>query len=312
MRAAQVLTLSAADGVPLSARLHEPAAAATPARGSVLIAGALGVRQSHYTPFADWLAGRGWRVMTFDLRGIGDSRAVAHRRTLRGVDADMLTWARQDFAAAVQALADRDAAGCVHLVGHSLGLHHAAMTTAPAQDRLALALGVASGAGYWRDWAPPSRRRAPLMLHLAVPVLAPLLGWFPGQRLGMVGDLPGPAVRQWARWCRHPDFAWGCEPSEVRPALERARFPVVAMSFTDDEAMTEHCTRRLLQAMPNAASQLVRVSPAEVGLPRIGHLGAFRPAGRELLWTLLASLLERGPGLVVNGASASPRSRSID
>lgn len=287
------LTLTAADGTALGARLYEPEAGALSVRGSVLIAGGLGVPQSFYTAFAVWLAARGWRVMTFDLRGMGASRSPVHRRSLRGLKVDMLTWARQDFAAAVEALSDLDAAGRVHLVGHSLGLHHAVMTTPQAQQRVAMALGVASGAGYWRDWAKPSRRLAPLMLHLAVPLLTPVLGWFPGRRLGMVGDLPGPAVMQWSRWCRHPEFAWGAEPAEVLPALEAARFPVVAISFTDDEAMTELCTRKLLAALRSAPSRLVRVAPGQVGLSRIGHLGAFRSAGRESLWPMMEALLQQ-------------------
>jgi predicted alpha/beta hydrolase len=95
------------------------------------------------------------------------------------------------------------------------------------------------------------------MLHLAAPVLTPLLGYFPGKALRMVGDLPAPAMRQWTRWCRHPGFAWGAEPDLVMPALQSARFRIEAFSFTDDDAMTEGCTRKLLAAMPNAALSAV-------------------------------------------------------
>jgi predicted alpha/beta hydrolase len=261
------------------------------ARGPVLVAGGLGIPQRFYAPFATWLAARGYRVMTFDLRGMGLSRPPGVR-SLRGLDADMLTWARQDFSAAVCALSDRCGGQPIALLGHSLGMHHAAMTEADTQARLRVAVCVAAGAGYWRDWAAPSRRVAPLMLHLAGPLLTPLLGYFPGRRLRMVGDLPGPAARQWMRWCRHPEFAWGAEPELLRDSLRSARFPIQAFSFTDDDAMTEACTRKLLAAMPHAPAVVHVLSPGDVGMQNIGHVGAFRPAAEALLWPRMARALD--------------------
>jgi predicted alpha/beta hydrolase len=133
------------------------------------------------------------------------------------------------------------------------------------------------------------------MLHLAAPLLLPLFGYFPGKRLRMVADLPAPAMRQWSRWCRHPGFAWGAEPDRVGPSLRAAQFPVTAFSFTDDEAMTETCTRKLLAAFSSSPSRLIRLAPEEVGLKHIGHLGAFKTAGTEPLWTRIAAAIDNAP-----------------
>ena len=282
------VVLTASDGTPLQASMFEPPGRA---HSQVLVAGGLGIAQRFYAPFAAWLASRGHRVMTFDLRGMGLSRRPEHVRSLRGLDADMLTWARLDFAAAVQSLADRGGGEPIALVGHSLGLHHAAMTDAATQRKLRVAVAVAAGSGYWRDWAPPSRWKAPLMLHIAAPLLTPLLGYFPGRALRMVADLPGPAARQWIRWCRHPEFAWGAQPDLVGPSLQSARFNIQAFSFTDDAAMTELCTRKLLAALPNAPAVLQVLSPAEVGMRAIGHVGAFRRSAEPSLWPRLEQAL---------------------
>ena len=270
------------DATPLAGTLYRPAGKPVAA---VLIAGALGVSQRFYAPFAHWLAGRGHRVMTFDLRGIGASRQPQHRDSLRGLDADMLTWARQDFAAAVRHLAGLHDGQSVAVVGHSLGFHHAGMTDARTQGMISRVIAVASGSGYWRDWAKPSRRLAPVMFYLAGPIATALFGYFPGKRLRMVGDLPAGVMRQWTRWCCHPEFAWGAEPELVRPSLQSARFSITAFSFTDDEAMTETCTRKLLAAFSNASFVLERVAPDEVGMNAIGHMGAFKPSGATTLWT---------------------------
>ncbi len=81
-----------------------------------------------------------------------------------------------------------------------------------------LELHAADGSGYWRDWSAPSRRLAPLMRHLAAPVLTPVLGYSPGKALRMVGDLPGPAVRQWTRW---PSAMWARFAPQQRSSCGR-------------------------------------------------------------------------------------------
>jgi predicted alpha/beta hydrolase len=281
------LVLDLGAGQACQAMLFEPPA---PSRGAVLLAGGLGIPQRFYAPFAAWLAGRGHLVMSFDPRGVGVSRGAGQGPALRGLDVDLLAWARRDFAAAVHTLCRQAGQAQIALLGHSLGMHHAAMTDAATQARLQTVVSVAAGAGYWRDWAAPSRRLAPLMLHLAGPLLTPLLGYFPGRALRMVADLPAPVMRQWSRWCRHPGFAWGCEPALVLPSLHSARFSIAAFSFTDDEAMTEACTRQLLAALPNTTSTLRVLAPAELGLRAIGHVGAFR-RDAAALWPLLAQPL---------------------
>lgn len=274
----------AADGTPLAGALFEPTGQP---RGAVLIAGALGVNQSFYAAFATWLARRGHLVMTFDLRGMGASRLPQHAHSLRGLDIDMLGWARLDFAAAVHHMAALNGGAQIAVIGHSLGMHHAAMTDALTQKQISKVVSVAAGAGYWRDWVPRARRSAPLMLHLAGLLLTPLFGYFPGKRLGMVGDLPAPVMRQWSNWCKHPEFAWGLEPDKVLPSLQSARFAITAFSFTDDDAISLVCIQKLLAVLPNSPSKLQVVSPSDVGLTKIGHVGAFRPAGEAALWPML-------------------------
>jgi predicted alpha/beta hydrolase len=277
-----------ADGMNLQGTLYRPTGRH---RRAVLVAGGLAIAQRFYAPFAAWLAQRGHLVMTFDLRGMGASRRPEHRHSLRNLNADMLTWARLDFPAAVQTLSNKVDGEPIVLIGHSLGAHHAAMTDAKTQCAIETLVAVAAGSGYWRDWAAPSRRFAPLMLHLAAPLLTPLFGYFPGKALRMVGDLPGPAMRQWTRWCRHPGFAWGAEPDLVQPSLLSARFRIEAFSFTDDDAMTETCTRKLLAALPNASATQHVIEPTQVGLSLIGHVGAFRRQASDMLWPIFEQAL---------------------
>ncbi|MEJ2417719.1 MAG: hypothetical protein P8Y45_12485 [Exilibacterium sp.] len=44
------------------------------------------------------------------------------------------------------------------------------------------------------------RRSAPLMWHLLAPLLCPPFGYFPGERLGVIGNIPSAAMFQWRRF----------------------------------------------------------------------------------------------------------------
>lgn len=92
------IVLTAADGRRLAASICEPAQQAP--RAVLVIGGAMGVPQSYYAPLARWLAAEhGIAVLCFDYRGMGAS----HQGPLARETADVLTWARLDYGAALAA-----------------------------------------------------------------------------------------------------------------------------------------------------------------------------------------------------------------
>lgn len=291
MSGGRVIALTTADRFSLTARLFSPPLDVRP-RHSVVLAGALAVPQRFYAGFAEWLASQGCVVLTFDPRGMGASRPVAYAGSLRGFATDFSIWAEQDFSAAVHWLKAQHPDLPLRVIGHSLGAQQPGMASQDAQRLIDGLLAVGSGAGYWRDWAWRSKWVAPLLFHSLGPLLNHLLGYFPGRRLGLVGDLPQGVMQQWIRWCRHPTFAWGLEPQAIGAGYRRARFPIHAISLHDDEAMTETCTRKLLAAYSNAPSHLERLDPAQHGLGRVGHTGFFRRQFADSLWPHALAILD--------------------
>lgn len=270
------LTVAAADGYRLAARLYRPADAP---RAVVLVVPAMAVTQAFYGALCAWLADRNYEVVTFDLRGIGESAP----ESLRGFDCDILTWAQRDCAALL-AFAQRRAAGRpLFWIGHSLGGQILALT--PGAESVQAAVTVASGVGYWRENAYPLRLYSWLLWFAIAPVATALCGYFPGRALRMVGDLPKGVIRQWSRWCRHPDYAVGVE--RVGDAYRRLGMPLLSLSFTDDEYMSARNVARLHGFYQNAARDMRRLAPAEAGLRRIGHFGYFRPDIGARLWPAL-------------------------
>lgn len=270
-------------GVALSGRCYAPQSAV---KAVVLIAGAMGVKQDYYAEFAQWLATRGYAALSFDYRGMGESLPAG--RSLRGFRADLFDWAR-DIDAAIDALMARHPDTPLFVVGHSLGAQLPGLLR--HRDRIAGLVSVAAGSGYWRDNAPQLKRIVPYFWHVLVPVAVAIAGYFPGKRIGKVGDLPRGVVMQWRRWCLHPRYHVGAEGEAVRQRFAAARFPVVALSITDDELMTERGTRVLIDCYENAPRQLQRIAPADVGAQRIGHFGFFRAQFEPTLWRRLEQLL---------------------
>jgi predicted alpha/beta hydrolase len=270
--------LKAEDGGVISLRVYEPA---TPTQATVIIGGAMGVPQAYYGPYAQWLAQQGYRVWTFDYRGHGDSLDHVPRRSLRGFQADLLDWACDYEAVLLAARGERPLLP-LYLVGHSLGAQLPGLFR--DHDLVDGLFSIAAGSGYWRDNAPQLKRKVLFFWHVMVPLATRVCGYFPGKRLGMVGNLPAGVIHQWRRWCMHPRYSVGAEGVEMAQRYARARFPVLAWSFSDDEMMTLRGTRSLLGLYSAAPHRVQVIHPVEVPSRRIGHFGFFREAMASTLW----------------------------
>lgn len=267
--------IAAADGQGLAATFYP---AQGTARGAVLIVPAMGVTQSFYAPFAEWLAREGFTAATFDYRGIGASR----RGGLRGFRADIFDWARFDCAAMLDELAARVPDVPLYWIGHSLGGQILAFV--PNRERLAKVITVATGSGYWRENAPPLKRYVWWLWYVVAPLAIAVCGYFPGRRLRKVGDLPADVMRQWRRWCMNPEYAIGVEGASVRAEYAAVRTPVVSLSFQDDEYMSARNTDSIHRFYVNAPRTMKRIAPREIGVRRIGHFGFFRSSFEDSLW----------------------------
>jgi predicted alpha/beta hydrolase len=290
------MTVTSADGTAIAVRAYAPKAGET--KGAVVIGGAMGVKQDFYSPFAQWLAGQGYHVYSFDYRGMGDSRPAALGVSLRGYEADLFQWAA-DFDAVIAHALQASPAAPLYIVGHSLGAQLPGMLA--HRDRIDGLVSVAAGSGYWRDNAPSLKRVALYFWYVLVPPVTALFGYFPGKRLRKVGDLPRGVMLQWRRWCLNPRYHIGAEGDALRRQFEEVRFPLVALSITDDELMTERGTRVLVDCYPNAPRRIERVAPADASVARIGHFGLFRVQFQSTLWARVATLLQ---GFQVNQETA--------
>lgn len=260
-----------------------------PARASVVIGGAMGVRQDYYTPFAEWLSSQGFRVTTFDYRGSGESLPDTVDGSLRGFKADLLDWA-SDYEAVIDAAKSALPDAPLYLLGHSLGAQLPGFLK--NQGQVDGMISIAAGSGYWRDNAPQLRRMILYFWYVLVPLATCLFGYFPGRKLKKVGDVPAGVMLQWRKWCLDPQYSVGAEGESARLSYGRVSFPVKALSITDDELMTWRGTQNLINLYANAPRSFERIAPADLQVKRIGHFGFFREQFDQTLWPRARQILD--------------------
>lgn len=272
--AMQSLTLPTAENRNIAVRLFE---AAQP-RSVVIIASAMGVGQHCYEKFARYLQARGLTAITFDYFGTGASLTSR----LRDCTTDVTDWGAHDCRAVIDFARERFPETRLQWIGHSVGGQLLGMT--PNINHLDQAITVACGSGYWRENSPPTKRIAWLLWYLIAPASVATLGYFPGARLNMVGDLPPNVMRQWRRWCLDREYAVGAEGAALREQFAAVHVPITSLAFTDDEMMSRRNVASIHGFFCNAPVTLRRLTPADIGEQQIGHLGWFRERYRDSIW----------------------------
>lgn len=233
--AGSALTVSCCDGYVLRGHLWEsPSAGQEGAGAFVVIAGATGVKASYYHRYASFLAENGFTAITFDYRGIGQSRGS----TIKNLQASWYDWALKDLDA-VLAWASRHCGGReLNVVGHSFGGFAAGLARNGRQVNRLLTVGAQHA--HWRDYRPGHRLAFWWRWHAVMPLLTWRHGYFPGSRLGWLEDLPKGVATDWARSPK--DFnsrLAGTMGEEMRRHQASFTPATLAVAATDDPFATE-------------------------------------------------------------------------
>lgn len=290
--------LIADDGRRLAGSWFEPPQGE--ARAVAIINPATGVPRGFYVGFAQWLASRGYAVLTYDYRGIAGSREghVRHER------ATMRDWAVLDMSAALAAAeARRVGRGLpLLLVGHSFGGNSIAF--ARGVERADAILGVGSQLGEPRLYPGVHGTVAQVFFRAWVPAMVAGFGHLPGWALGPGAQpLPAGVARQWGHWGMLRGWAFADPEMAAHRAASSVLAPVHLWGITDDLTYAPPKAIDALAAQfRNAAVQRHQLAPADVGLRRLGHFGVFRRDPGPRAWArLLAPIEAAAPALRAAG-----------
>ncbi len=257
--------------------------------GSVIVNPATGVLARYYHRYAQFLVRHGFDVLTFDYRGVGQSRP----QQLRGAGYRWRDWGERDFDAALRWMAKHRRNGPLTVVGHSIGGFLPGLAeSAPMIDRM---LTVGAQYAWWGDYMASRRLALLFKWHVAMPMVTAACGYFPGRRLGWLEDLPKGVANEWS--FRGRRFERSHPADERQAALRRmaaVKAPILAVVVSDDELGTIPAVHRALNYYKGAQRMSVLLHPADFGRDAIGHFGLFHDRYTDSFWTDTLSWLREG------------------
>lgn len=287
--AGTALSVSCLDGYVLRGHLWESGVARDSGGAVVVIAPATGVKASYYHRYAAYLAEHGFTAVTFDYRGIGESRGS----TIRHLRVKWHEWGLKDLDAVLAWALRHRGRRDLHVVGHSFGGFAAGLAGNGREVKRLLAVGAQHA--HWRDYRSGHRLGFWWRWHAVMPALAWWHGYFPGKRLGWLEDLPKGIAMDWARSPK--DFNArlpGTVGDELRAHQAAFRAETLAVAATDDPFATEAAVSRGLSYYPNSPATLVQLKPEDFGRTGIGHFAPFHSTFRETFWADTARWLRDG------------------
>ncbi len=271
--------VAAVDGYSLAATVYGAADHST----VLLISSATAVPRHFYKRFASYVRDFGWTAVTYDYRGIGESRP----ETLRGFEASIRDWAFLDMTAMVDWVDRHLSPKRVFAVGHSFGGQTLGMIE--NASKIDAMVGVSAQSGYWGVQGGSEPAKVRFIVTVAIPLLSRLVGYFPWSWFASGADLPKGVALEWARWCRSPNYLL----DDTSLPLERFRSftaPILAYSIDDDVWGTERAVDDMMRAYSNVTRR--HLSPNDYGLERLGHMGFFRD-GSQPIWQEMLEWLDR-------------------
>lgn len=279
--------LPAKDQRPIQATHFAPDGQAGEMRDPIVIAAATGTPQRFYRGFAEFMAGRGRHVVTFDFRGIGRDRP----KSLRGFRASFIDWAQLDLDAVVGWAAQH---GAVDLVGHSFGAQALGHLSHKDQVRSLVGFGMGSGHHSFMKWT--EQIKVHFLWHVLAPALAGTYGYLPSSLVGIGEDLPLGVYHDWKRWCNFPRY-WFSDPAvDFKPRFAAVRSRVLSVSAEDDAWAPHSSTDMYASHYTGAQVDKLRLAPRELGVRAIGHMGFFRRELGPKIWPQIHAWWEKiGP-----------------
>lgn len=243
-----------------------------------------------YLNFANYAVTRGLAVLTYDMRGVGDSGPARKYSRVR-----MRDWMQQDVnAVAAWAKSEFPELPKVAL-GHSVGGH--ALLLGNGDDDLRGVIIIAAARAAMRDIHPFTERlKVGFILRLLAPLITPIIGYAPGKRLGLGEDIPHAAVLEWGRWVSMSEYFFDDPTLGATARMARLRTPVLAVGASDDRWASPDQIDELVDRLRLAEVERRTFTPEELGVPQIGHHDLLRRSVSEGAWPEIVDwLLQRLP-----------------
>ncbi len=277
------LVLQTSDHFPISVRIFEPE---IPNSKLLVINSATGVKQQVYFSFAKYFAEKGFTVITYDYRGIGESKP--HK--MKGFEASMRIWGTRDFKAVTGFIKENYPDFAKYCLGHSVG----ALILGMNEDSAIFEefIFVATQDAYIGHLSWKLAITAALGFGLALPVAVILKGYFPAHRFGLGESLPKGSAYDWRTLILNRKSTGRLFEKIGKDYSKELNQETFIIHAEDDSWVTMKGMESLMNnSYPNLKKTYREIKVAESPKKEVGHINFFRSYNR-ILWKIILDQIQ--------------------
>jgi len=219
---------------------------------------AMGVLASYYQPTAEEMAKQGFIAITADLRGNGFS-SIRPSRKVNFSYKDLLD---QEYTSIVKAIKAKHPGKKLFLFGHSLGGQLSCLFASRNTEAIDGIILSASCSVYYKGWPGLSAYRILLSTQL-IYVIAWVMGYFPGKKVGFGGLEAKRQMADWSRQARTGDYVLRNDPVDYEKELKTVAVPVLAISYESDTYAPFEAVEILINKMSAAKKEHIHLKDAD-------------------------------------------------
>ena len=278
----QQLFLKTSDHNLISVTVFEPQ---NPNGKLLLINSATGVKQQVYFSFAKYFAENGFTAITYDYRGIGESKP----KKMNGFHATMRIWGTDDFKTVTDFIKKNYQNHQKFCLGHSVGALIIGMNeNAHIFDKFIF---VATQDAYIGNLKANIAASAVLGFGIAVPLTTKFFGYFPAHRFGLGESLPKGVAYDWRTLILNKKSTSRLYEKIATHFSKDLKQETFIIHAEDDPWVTMKGVENLMNNVyPHLKKTYreIKVSDSEKG--EIGHINFFRSFNKSL-WKIVLNEL---------------------
>lgn len=230
----------------------------------------MGVPAEKYDALISSFATLGHIAASVDLRGVGLSSV----RASRSIDFGYRHLVEVDLPAVLNRLGDLFPDKKIVLMGHSLGGQMATLYLTQTLKNIHGLVLVASCSVYYRGWPMPRRWLLLFFTQIAA-LIARVVGYFPGRKLGFGGLEARTVMSDWAYNARTGKYRLNGSnidyQASQKHSLELAKFPVLNITFADDKFAPSTASEYLLSKLNSSNVSRRLINGEDLGLASADH-----------------------------------------
>ena len=278
----QQLFLKTSDHNLISITVFEPQ---NPNGKLLLINSATGVKQQVYFSFAKYFAENGFTAITYDYKGIGESKP----KKMNGFHATMRIWGTDDFKTVTDFIKKNYQNHQKFCLGHSVGALIIGMNeNAHIFDKFIF---VATQDAYIGNLKANIAASAVLGFGIAVPLTTKFFGYFPAHRFGLGESLPKGVAYDWRTLILNKKSTSRLYEKIATHFSKDLKQETFIIHAEDDPWVTMKGMENLMNNVyPHLKKTYreIKVSDSEKG--EIGHINFFRSFNKSL-WKIVLNEL---------------------